>query len=127
MALSPAMADKMFNGFRAATRYVSLHSGRPTAGNRISGPGYAPVTIAQNQWTLADGVGKRLLRNTDAVQFPTPGGNWTEPTYAALWDRQPTAQDAVLLRSKAVDVKQPIADTLVAFAAGELRFEIVVV
>lgn len=123
MALAEAGADRILEGIVAGTLYVALHSAAPTATNQVAGAGYQPVTIAAADWTLSTVGSMRRIANTDAVSFPTPGADWTQPTHVALWDRDPAQRDPVLIRSVELDVAQPNADALVVFAVGQLRFE----
>ena len=66
----------------------------------------------------------RSLANVNRMAFPTPGATWTRPRLAGAWSHAPSDPDAVLLRSRSVDVEAPDADALVAFDVGALHFEV---
>lgn len=124
-------ADIQLNAVVAATRYVTLHTGRdPTSANEVSGNAYARQTIAggtggTDGFELSTVDGYRRVANRAAINFPSPnGGNWgTNGGCMALWDGVPGTGSAKWLFY--VDLNADIADgATVQVAAGAFGYEI---
>lgn len=73
------------SGVLAATKYIGLHTGNPTAANELTGNGYARLAITSAQWTYASATGQ--ASNTNELDFFDPTGDFgTAISHFALWD-----------------------------------------
>ena len=91
MGWKAAGARRCLQDFTGArSYYVSLHTAQPTSSNELSGSGYARLELPSSGWTVASASvvenGERRLKatNTAARSFPTPSGDWSDPTHAAF-------------------------------------------
>ena len=134
---SDALETEILNHyFRTATaskptnEFIALFTADPTdagSGAEVTGTGYArvQVAVADAQWGAPadDGSGNMQITNTNAVTFPTPGGNWTGPiTYFGVMS---ALTGGTLRYSGALATPRTVnnGDTAPSFAAGQLTIK----
>jgi hypothetical protein len=106
------------------TVWVALSTSTPTAtGTNVTEPStgsYARVETAAGDWAAAGNITKGgSIANTNAVDFPTPTGNWGTVTHFVLYDAETTGNVigyGPLSASKSVET-----DDEVTFPAGDLK------
>ena len=88
MPFTAAGATRMFDALLVGSLWVHLHADEPvTSANVVTGIGYAGVELTGG--FLAETAGSvRRRTNRVAVQFPTPGGDWSRAGAIGIWDRQ---------------------------------------
>ena len=124
LASATAMLDDLVDG----DVYAHLHAAYPaTSGNVITGAGYAGVQVTGG-WTQTTVGAVRRLTNAAAVQFPTPGGDWTRAGAVGLWDRIDIAVNVGnppgLLRSLSIPPIDARLNGVVVLAPGAIQIEI---
>ena len=131
MGLKVAGARRMLLDFTGARDYyVSLHTAAPTASNELSGNAYARLELPSNGWTVASasqvisGERRLLAENSAARSFPTPTGQWSDPTHAAL---NPASSGWAPLLDGALgaDVAAPALGATVRFNAEDFSLYLV--
>lgn len=117
MPLQNEGAEDMLQGLLGKTTYLSLHTANPgsTGASELQGNAYARVAVAASDWTITNNT----ATNKNLLSFPTPTGNWGDPTYLALWDAA-SAGNLLFTQELARDVDAPVSGAGVTVPAGDL-------
>lgn len=91
-------ADACFDdGLFGADRRIHLHTADvPTASNIVTGGGYLHANVRQNQTEMVTSGDNRRVRNSAALAFGAPSGNWSQQRSIGLWDGDPAASGKLL-------------------------------
>ena len=102
------------SGTGGVTPYMALHTGDPTAGNELSGGGYARVLLPNVYKSAPSGVAPDKIRYsyTDTQSLSKFGDlsspAFSKPTHWAIWDRSTGGGTANLLAKG--PLKTPVPD-----------------
>ena len=111
-------------GLVSGNTYLGLHDangGVPTAGNEVSGSGYARLVRALSDWTLS-GVECRA----ELADFAAPSADWGTPDTMALWTAE-NGGTLILHFPLNPELAQAIASgDSVGFLNNDFNFEITI-